>query len=83
MRKHYWSDGFIRMQAQHYIVGGILERDVFKKLYYEHKINIIDCWNTFLGKDESYFYDEIHLSPKGNKLVADYISEMYEYKNKD
>ena len=42
-----------------------------QQLYEEEQIGFVDLWDGFVGKEEIYMWDGMHLNEKGVVVLAD------------
>ena len=52
-------------------VNGMVER-----LCKEDDVGYVDMWNSFVGNEELYFRDGLHLSGKGAAVLAEGLSRV-------
>ena len=60
---------YTRANSKRMAVNGMVER-----LCKEEEVGYVDMWDSFVGNEELYFRDGLHLSGKGAAVLAEGLS---------
>ena len=45
-----------------------------QQLYREEEVRFVDLWDSYVGKEEMFMWDGLHLSGKGAAVLAEGLS---------